>query len=91
VSVSRDGGDSNGQGQDQASCNLMGTGGELETREKKKKLEIDTWKNVASTSRRQRVLNTRPTMLIVTTGRSFLAVYRSHCGISTLEENRAEM
>lgn len=30
-------------------------------------------------------------MLIVTTGRSFLAAYKSQCGISTLEENRAEM
>jgi hypothetical protein len=30
-------------------------------------------------------------MLIVTTGRSFFAVNRSQCGISILEENRAEI
>lgn len=40
-----------------------------------------TWKKEASTSRRQRVLKTRPIILTETTGKRLLATWRSSLGI----------
>ena len=50
-----------------------------------------TWKNDASTSRKQRVLNTRPMMFTETTGTSFFAVASSSFGIFTSLDTKADM
>ena len=51
---------------------------------------VRTWKKDASTSRRQRVLKTRPMMLTPTTGTRDLATLTSNLGISILLVKAAE-